>query len=116
MPLVLNDKSFKDRSLFWHFPIYLQGVSPRKDEARDSLFRTRPGSVVRKGKWKLHEYFEDNDIELYNLETDIREQNDVSNEYPEVVTTQNGSDIAYPKAEKQAGRGAVEYGCQQGCQ
>ena len=71
--------------MFWHFPIYLQSVNPEKEQARDSLFRTRPGSAMRKGNWKLHEYFEDSAIELYNLETDIREQNNLSEEYPEKV-------------------------------
>ena len=33
------------------------------NENRDSLFRTRPGSVIRKGDWKLHYYFEDNGVE-----------------------------------------------------
>ncbi|SEP99284.1 Arylsulfatase A [Hyunsoonleella jejuensis] len=105
LPLVLNNKPFTERSLFWHFPIYLQGVNPLKDEARDSLFRTRPGSVIRKGKWKLHEYFEDNALELYNLEADLREQEDVSEKYPnitkelhrELVAWRNKSNAPVPK-------------------
>jgi arylsulfatase A-like enzyme len=40
------------------------------DDGRDPLFRTRPGSVVRAGRWKLHEYFEDQGFELYDLEND----------------------------------------------
>ena len=47
------------------------------NENRDSLFRTRPGSVVRKGDWKLHYFFEDNDMELYNLSEDIGEKNNL---------------------------------------
>jgi len=85
LPLLTENKDLEERALFWHFPIYLQGVNPKKDEARDSLFRTRPGSVIRKGKWKLHEYFEDSKIELYNLETDLREQNNLSIENPAKV-------------------------------
>lgn len=86
LPLLTGNKNIEERALFWHFPIYLQKVSSIKDEARDPLFRTRPGSVIRKGKWKLHEYFEDGAIELYNLETDLREQNNVSKENPEKVS------------------------------
>ena len=66
------------RSLFWHFPIYLQGYNINDNENRDSLFRTRPGSVIRKGDWKLHYYFEDKGVELYNLKDDLSEKNDLS--------------------------------------
>ncbi|GAA3575828.1 sulfatase [Snuella lapsa] len=85
LPLLTENRPLEERSLFWHFPIYLQSINPAKDKARDSLFRTRPGSIMRKGKWKLHEYFEDGDIELYDLETDIREQNNLSEKYPDKV-------------------------------
>jgi len=84
-PFLTENKIVAERSLFWHFPIYLQKVNTKKDEARDPLFRTRPGSVIRKGKWKLHEYFEDGVLELYDLETDLREQNDLSEQNPEKV-------------------------------
>jgi arylsulfatase A-like enzyme len=67
-----------DRPLFWHFPIYLETYDAGENEDRDSLFRTRPGSVVRYGPWKLHYYFEDNEVELYNLDDDIGERNDLS--------------------------------------
>ena len=85
LPLLTKNKALEERPLFWHFPVYLQGVNPKKDQARDTLYRTRPGSVIRKGKWKLHEYFEDNTLELYNLEVDVREQNDVSKDNIEKV-------------------------------
>ena len=68
---LITGKEVMERSLFWHFPIYLQGYNVENNENRDSLFRTRPGSVIRKGDWKLHYYFEDNEIELYNLKDDI---------------------------------------------
>ena len=71
-------EALPERSLVWHFPIYLQGVDPIKDDARDSLFRTRPGSVIRKGNWKLHEYFEDNSLELYQLNNDLGERKNLT--------------------------------------
>lgn len=87
LPLLYGDKTaFDSRSLFWHFPAYLQGYS-RTDEQRDLIFRTRPCSVIRKGKWKLHEYFEDRmdplanplaGLELYDLNADIGESNNVA--------------------------------------
>lgn len=62
-----------DRPLFWHFPIYLQAIT-KDNENRDPKFRTRPGSVVRYGNYKLHHYFEDGSYELYNLDKDIGEK------------------------------------------
>ncbi len=79
MPLMTQKGTLPKRSLYWHFPIYLQGDC----DASDSLFRTRPGSVVRVGKWKLHEYFEDGRLELYNLESDIGERENLAKKMPE---------------------------------
>ena len=73
-----NGNEIPERALFSHFPIYLQGYNINNNENRHSLFRTRPGSVIRKGDWKLHYYFEDNGVELYNLKNDIAEKNDLS--------------------------------------
>lgn len=70
------------RPLFWHFPRYLQSYEVY-DEQRDPLFRTRPVSVIRLGDYKLHEYFEDGKLELYNLRKDIREQNNLAQSMPE---------------------------------
>lgn len=67
-----------DRPIFWHFPAYLQSYNGVNDEQRDPLFRSRPCSIVRKGDWKLHQYFEDGAFELYNLRADIGEGNDLS--------------------------------------
>jgi arylsulfatase A-like enzyme len=72
-----------ERPLYWHFPAYLQSYGVF-DEQRDPLFRTRPCSVVRRGRYKLHEYFEDGAVELYDLAADIRERHDLSAELPEL--------------------------------
>ena len=45
-------------------------IMGEEDQSRDAKFRTRPGSVIRKGKWKLHEYFEDGALLLFDLEKD----------------------------------------------
>ncbi|RPG65646.1 MAG: aryl-sulfate sulfohydrolase [Flavobacteriaceae bacterium TMED42] len=78
LPLTTKNTSLKERSFFWHFPIYLQGYDIKYNENRDSLFRTRPGSVIRKGDWKLHYYFEDKDVEVFNLKEDIGERNNLA--------------------------------------
>ena len=85
LPLLTGKGELKDRALYWHFPIYLQGYTKKNTENRDHKFRTRPGSVIRYGDFKLHEYFEDGGLELYNLKEDIGEKNDLSKSNPEKV-------------------------------
>lgn len=81
-PIPSKEEVFETRPLFWHFPVYLQAVTD-ENENRDPKFRTRPGSVVQYGKWKLHHYFEDNALELYNLEEDLGEKNNLTKVFPE---------------------------------
>ncbi|NRB62983.1 MAG: sulfatase-like hydrolase/transferase, partial [Saprospiraceae bacterium] len=82
LPILTGKEQAYSRPLFWHFPIYLQAYKKQNNENRDPLFRTRPGSVIRLGEWKLHYYFEDNGVELYNLTTDIEEKNNLAVERP----------------------------------
>jgi len=83
LSLMTEGQILAERSFFWHFPIYLQGYDIKDNENRDSLFRTRPGSIIRKGDWKLHYYFEDNGMELYNLKDDISESNNLAESHIE---------------------------------
>jgi len=80
VPLLRGKDALGDRALYWHFPAYLQG---KARGARDEHFRTRPAGAVRKGDWKLIEYFEDGYIELYNLADDIGEQTNLAASRPE---------------------------------
>jgi arylsulfatase A-like enzyme len=92
VPLLKGKKSISRDALFWHFPAYLQAYNGLQDESRDSTFRTRPVSVIRKGNWKLLMFHEEwvldggeekittnNAIELYNLKNDIGEKNNLAN-------------------------------------
>lgn len=79
LPLLTGKlQTFGDRPLYWHFPAYLQSYSGITSEQRDPLFRSRPCSVIRVGEWKLHEYFEDGGLELYNLKDDIGEEKNLA--------------------------------------
>lgn len=70
LPL-LKGEAIEDRPLFWHYPHYgNQGGLP--------------GSIVLYNNFKLIENFEDETSKLFNLKSDFSENNDVSNEYPEV--------------------------------
>jgi len=77
-------KSLGERALFWPFPAYLQaGGRSESVESRDPLFRTRPCGIIRLGDWKLHQYFEDGGLELYNLRDDLGEKKNLAEEMPE---------------------------------
>lgn len=71
LPVLTGKGTLAERPLFWHFPVYLEGGNK---ETQDTIFRTRPGSAIRLGDWKLIEYFENKDFELYNLKDDIGEK------------------------------------------
>lgn len=82
VPIFQGEKPAATRALYWHFPAYLQSYS-RTDGQRDPLYRSRPCSIIRYGDWKLHEYFEEGDLELYNLSDDIGESKNLAEELPE---------------------------------
>jgi arylsulfatase A-like enzyme len=92
LSLLKGEESINRETLFWHFPAYLESYKGLKEHSRDTVFRTRPVSVIRKGKWKLlmfHEEWvldggrenisENNSVELYNLENDLSESVNLSN-------------------------------------
>ncbi|KPL16272.1 MAG: aryl-sulfate sulfohydrolase [Bacteroides sp. SM23_62] len=83
IPHLTKNRDINERPLFWHFPVYLEAYLSEGAETRDSIFRTRPGSVVRIGDWKLHQYFEDGGLELYNLKEDIGEKVNLSETDPD---------------------------------
>ena len=86
LPLIKDTGNWQPRSIFWHFPAYLQSYSGAKaniERQRDPLFRSRPVSVIRDGDWKLMEFFEDGTLELYNLSDDIGESKNLADSNPQ---------------------------------
>ena len=85
VPLFQGEQTkLADRALYWHFPAYLQaGGGAQGAESRDPLFRTRPCSIIRLGDWKLHQYFEDGGLELYNLASDDAETTNLAEKMPD---------------------------------
>ncbi len=70
-PVLLDPKAELPReALYFHYPHY--------------YLTTTPVSAMRKGDWKLLEYFEDGRVELFNLKKDIGEKTDLSSVRPEV--------------------------------
>jgi len=62
-------------ALFWHFPGYLG--------AGNNTWRTKPVSVVRSGQWKLIQQLDDRSLELYDLDVDLGEKNNLASSNPE---------------------------------
>ena len=73
--LLSKDPEYPDRSLFWHSPI------PRPKSTGD-----RASSAIRKGNYKLIHFYEDNLFELYDISTDIEENNNLVNYKPYIAS------------------------------
>ena len=68
-PLLKDPKGTLPRdTLYWHYPHY---------------HRTKPYGAIRRGDWKLIEFFEEGNVELFDLKSDPRETKDLSKEQPE---------------------------------
>jgi arylsulfatase A-like enzyme len=88
LPLLAGEGRLRREAVFWHFPGYLNRPNPG---SRDTIFRARPTTVIRKGNWKLHLFHEEwsldggrdqldknRAVELYNLADDPGESHDLS--------------------------------------
>ncbi len=67
---VMQGKGLPSRSLYWHYPHYHPGGAT-------------PYGAVRSGDWKLIQFYESGHLELYNLASDLGEQQDLANAIPE---------------------------------
>jgi len=62
------------RTFYWHYPL-----------DKPHFLGGRSAGCIRDGKWKLIEFFETGKQELYDLDTDVGEQNDLAAEKSEIV-------------------------------
>ena len=85
-PLLLG-KDIAQRSIFWHFPLYLQGQGLTIDVPGGKTYSWRgfPSTSLRRGDWKLIEFHEDNTVGLYNLKDDPGERNNLAASMPDRV-------------------------------
>jgi arylsulfatase A-like enzyme len=70
---VLQGGELPERAIFWHYPHYgNQGGAP--------------AAAIRRGDWKLIEWFEDDRVELFHLAADLGEHLNVASREPERVS------------------------------
>ncbi|MGS2722619.1 sulfatase [Porticoccus sp. GXU_MW_L64] len=74
-----------DRPLYWHFPAYLQAYKGKGDGG--NIWRTTPAGAIRMGRYKMIEWFESGEVELYDLEADIGESQNISTSMPDVTAS-----------------------------
>lgn len=72
VPLLHGAGSLPNRNAYWHYPHY-HGSN------------WRPGAAIRSGKWKLIEFYEYDEVELYDLSKDMGEKNDMSAQFPGIT-------------------------------
>jgi len=70
LPLLKQTGQLKRQAIFWHYPHYHPGGAT-------------PYGAVRKGDYKLIEFYEDGRLELYNLREDVGERNNLASSMPE---------------------------------
>lgn len=70
LPMLTGKGGLKRDGIFWHYPNF----AFHQDN--------RLGSAVRVGDYKLLEFFDKNEVELYNVRKDIGERNDLAKAEP----------------------------------
>jgi arylsulfatase A-like enzyme len=90
LPLMMG-KTIPERAIFWHFPLYANidhGVAPGTSPIRgtDRLYwRGVPATVIRRGRYKLLYYYEDQSFKLFDVVDDVGESKDLSATQTEIA-------------------------------
>ena len=101
MPLLKQAGALKRQAIYFHYPNYAFHRS------------NRLGSAIRRGDYKLIEFFDDASVELYNLRDDVGETQDLSAKRPEVATSLRSELVRWREASgaampRRADRGGEE--------
>ena len=68
------EASFAERTLHWHYPL-----------DQPHFLGGRSAGAIRRGNWKLIDFFDSGETELYALDTDISETTNRASEHPELT-------------------------------
>ncbi len=60
---LFDGRALQERALFWHVA---------------SRYKDQPCSIIRKGDWKLIQFLKRGEVELYNLKTDLKENQNLA--------------------------------------
>jgi arylsulfatase A-like enzyme len=85
VPLLRQTGGLGRESLYWHYPHY-------------SNQGGKPSGAVRRGDYKLIEFFEDGGLELYDLRQDIGEKSNLAAKMPDKVKELHGLLMEWRKA------------------
>ncbi|MEM7234933.1 MAG: sulfatase-like hydrolase/transferase [Planctomycetota bacterium] len=75
LPHLRSGSALTDKPVFWHFPHYRGRIAPY--------------SIVRHGKYKLLKRYDGTRFELYDLEKDLAEKDDLAPTMPKIVRKLN---------------------------
>ena len=89
MPLWTQTDDLKERALYWHFPNYIGATHVEP---------ARPLSVIRDGNWKLLCEFDGSNPELYDLDRDPSERNNLAAVQPGVVRRLTAQVLAWHRS------------------
>ena len=77
LSVLRGDKKYKRGAIFWHYPHYHNQGG-------------RPSGAVRLGDYKLIRYYDNEELELFNLKNDIGEHINLVEKEPEKSKELNG--------------------------
>lgn len=97
-PLFLG-KTIPERTIYWHYPLYLRGPGLKIKLADGSTYSWRgfPSTSMLRGNLKMIEFHESNTVGLYNLEDDPGEQNNLADDLPEMAARMRAEMDAWQK-------------------
>ena len=75
MPLLRGNGSLARDAIYFHYPNYAWHRS------------NRLGGAIRAGRYKLIERFDDDSLELYDLQADLSEKRNLADSLPDVATS-----------------------------
>jgi len=80
-------EQIKERSLFWHYPLYLNGLGLEFQTPNGThSWRGFPSTSLVRGNYKMIQFLEDKSFALYDLSKDPGEENNILDELPEIAS------------------------------